>query len=522
MLLPLALCLTVSMANSAVCNSFSKSENKVLEGICVCSSNDCHKLPSPDQWSEIPIDRALAWTTSKDGKRFFQSEYIWTLDKKPFRRVDPNITYQFIIGFGGAFTDAAAINLHSLQKDLQDNLLDSYFGPSGSEYSLGRVPISSTDFSTSVYSYNDNPGDFEHLNFSIAIDMDKKIPMIKRALSRTNLTLLSSSWAPPTWMTPKNNTVDCSIIGSPGSKYWKSYALYLSKFFSEYKKEGINFWAMTVQNEPVQPPAITKLPFFHHWQALRLTSVQEQEFILNDLGPRLKQDHPELLIIGYDDQKYGLDSWHASLDDPATSSYVSGTAVHWYGNVDYILDIPLDSGDKLDAFHKRYPNKFILATEACEGYLPLGIGTGRGTALNDSNKRWQRAENYARDIIGDLNHWVSGWIDWNLILDGTGGPNWAGNMVDAPIIAGSNGKEFYKQPMYYILAHFSKFLVPGSVRIGLDVKMASTAFKTPNGQIVVILHNRYGFDSKFTLGFKGKSISVLVGPESLQTIVFDV
>ncbi|KAJ3335367.1 hypothetical protein HDU91_002219, partial [Kappamyces sp. JEL0680] len=112
----------------------------------------------------------------------------------------------------------------------------------------------------------------------------------------------------------------------------------------------------------------------------------------------------------------GLDSWHATLDDPAAAAYIAGTAVHWYNDEDYILNLPLSSTDQLDKHHERYPNKFILASEACEGYLPPGLGTGAGTKLDSPNTQWDRATNYARDIIDDLNHWVVGWTDWSTCL----------------------------------------------------------------------------------------------------------
>lgn len=95
----------------------------------------------------------------------------------------------------------------------------------------------------------------------------------------------------------------------------------------------------------------------------------------------------------------------------------------------------------------------------------------------------------------DLLHWVTGWVDWNLALDARGGPNWVRNFVDSPIIVNSTGREFYKQPMYYALAHFSKFLPRGSVRVDSQMAVlgATTlevgAFKTTQGAIVLIVLN---------------------------------
>ncbi|KAL1422245.1 hypothetical protein MTO96_022126 [Rhipicephalus appendiculatus] len=140
---------------------------------------------------------------------------------------------------------------------------------------------------------------------------------------------------------------------------------------------------------------------------------------------------------------------------------------------------------------------------------------------------WDRAEEYASDIIEDLNHWASGWTDWNLALDTQGGPNWAKNFVDSPIIVNATAKEFYKQPMYYALGHFSKFLPRGSVRIFSRVNEKSDnllygAFLTPESAIVVIVINRG--DKKLTLKIKDKSGSAnirrVIEKRSITTFVW--
>ncbi|KAH7962696.1 hypothetical protein HPB52_017539 [Rhipicephalus sanguineus] len=100
----------------------------------------------------------------------------------------------------------------------------------------------------------------------------------------------------------------------------------------------------------------------------------------------------------------------------------------------------------LDKVHKSYPDKFILPSEACTGYSMKERGVKLGN--------WERAEEYASDILQDLNHWASGWTDWNLALDTGGGPTWVKNFVDSPIIVNATAEEFYKQPMYYALGHF--------------------------------------------------------------------
>nr|CAD7417790.1 unnamed protein product [Timema poppensis] len=120
------------------------------------------------------------------------------------------------------------------------------------------------------------------------------------------------------------------------------------------------------------------------------------------------------------------------------------------------------SVNNLDTVHEEFPDKFLLYTEASNLHssrqAPVLLGS------------WSRGEAYMSSIIEVTNHWVTGWVDWNLALDLDGGPNWANNTVDSPIIVNATADEFYKQPMFYALAHFSKFVPPGSFRISLETE----------------------------------------------------
>ena len=118
------------------------------------------------------------------------------------------------------------------------------------------------------------------------------------------------------------------------------------------------------------------------------------------------------------------------------------------------------------ATRAAHPGKFVLATEACNGFLPLDLGPKLGL--------WKRGELYAHDVLQDLAHGAAGWTDWNVVLNLRGGPNWAGNVVDAPILVnvtdagGAHDPDaYFLQPMYFYLGHFARFLPPGAVRVGL-------------------------------------------------------
>lgn len=144
----------------------------------------------------------------------------------------------------------------------------------------------------------------------------------------------------------------------------------------------------------------------------------------------------------------------------------------------------LEDFQRLDQVHEMFPDKFLLPTEACN--CP-------GVAMNN----WFRGEEYAIDILGDLNHWSVGWVDWNMVLDPFGGPNHGQNFCDAPVIADpSTGVVFY-QPTYYVLGHFSRFIPPGK-------SIACYIFEIRSPFIFVIMHdntvNKQRFNSAFIIG----------------------
>jgi glucosylceramidase len=518
---------------AASCNHWSNRYQKNIDGVCVCSINSPCKSVS-NEYLSLQSGKASLYTTSKSGKRLEHTVLSFSPTSDPADLiVDTSKKYQKIIGFGGAFTDAAAINVYKLKSsELQQQVIDAYFAQDGLQYTLGRVPIGSCDFSESVYSYNPVVDDFDMKNFSIEVDRaTHKLDFLHRALNTTKreLSLFASSWAPPVWMTKENKVENCHIKETPDRKYWSALAAYYSKFFEAYEQEeGIKFWGMTVQNEPVHQPLQTKF-----WQSLRLKSHEERDFIKKELGPKMKQDHPDLKIIAMDDQKDQLRKWKDTFADPEARKYVSGVGVHWYTNLDFFFFGTGGNFDQLSTFHQKNPDLFILATEACEGFLPSWLGTGAGVRMLDGKVIWQRAENYARDIINDLANFASGWTDWNLVLDTNGGPNWAKNFVDAPIIVDEKGgEEFYLQPLYYIMGHFAKFLPKDSVRVELQLKKNSklldqvdhVAFVTPERRTVILFNNRKTKDVILTLKSiqtnSSELLSVTLAANSLQTVIF--
>ncbi|WKY04174.1 hypothetical protein Q1695_005281 [Nippostrongylus brasiliensis] len=352
----------------------------------------------------------------------------------------------------------------------------------GLQYTIGRVPIASCDFSTREYSYAETPGDFALASFNLTEeDFLYKIPFIVQAqlLSGNKTRFFASPWSAPGWMKTNGRMKGGGRLrGDEDGPYYKAWANYFIRFFGEYHRNGVDFWGMTIQNEPE-----AGLDPNWGWQAMYFNARMERNFVKNLLGPALKSRSytKNIKLMINDDQRITLPEWADTvLNDTEAAKYVSGIAIHWYTD-------KMKPASVLTTTHDRHPNHFILGTEACTGYLP-----GEHKPLLGN---WTRAEEYLTDIIEDLSNWVVGWTDWNLCLDMKGGPNWVGNFVDAPVIVDAAKQEYYKQPMWYAMAHISKFVPPDSRRIGSQFQgaappgMAQLAFLDPEGRRVIAIAN---------------------------------
>ncbi|CAI5662238.1 unnamed protein product [Oreochromis niloticus] len=466
--------------------------------VCECNSTYCDSIGPV---SLPPLGQFSSYLSSIAGSRLEASQGEVRANSSGGRlrlTIVPYQKYQKIRGFGGAMTDAAAINILFLSAGAQDQLLRQYFSSealvvrmcfvAGIGYSVVRVPMASCDFSTRLYTYADTPGDYDLHNFTLAPeDINMKIPLLQRAqaLSPRPLSLLASAWSAPAWL--KTNgalTGKGSLKGQPGGKEHKTWAQYYVRFLEEYAKYNLTFWALTTGNEP-SAGMMTNYSF----QALGFTPEEQRDWVSLDLGPALHaSSYPHTHVLILDDSRILLPHWaKVVLSDVHAGRYIHGVAVHWY------LDSVVPPGISLGTTHDLYPEYYLFGTEACAGWNPLHKGVMLGS--------WDRAEQYAHDIIEDLNHYVVGWTDWNLALDPNGGPNWVKNFVDSPVIVDATRDVFYKQPSFYSMAHFSKFLWEGSQRVGVsasgETHLEFSAFIRPDGSLVLIILNRSSSDILF-------------------------
>lgn len=483
--------------------------------VCVCSESYCDTL---DPITPTKCGILNVYESDRAGKRLEKRDVQFGNDLAgvSFRNVtiNRNQKYQEIIGFGTSWSDAAAIGLNRLSPSLRTKVLRSYFSDEGIEYSTARVVISGCDFSNRPYTYDDVAGDWELNEWALVEeDLQMKFPQMKEALEHASepIKFIGSSWSPPAWM--KNNgklNNGGQLLAEAGSYQWKQYAKYLLKFFESYKNNGLPFWGMTIQNEPM-----TGWDEYFPWNTCGFNAEMERDFAKLDLGPVFEAagfPPKSFHILALDHNRPLAKDWaDVVLNDTVASRYVAGLALHWYF---YGTAGPYSVYDDI---HDKFPNKILLATEACnrndDGDDPIGLGL------------WALAEDYAHDILLNLLHRVQGWIDWNMVLDMEGGPNWVGNTHSAPIIVNPEAGEFYKNTQYYSMAHFSKFLPPGTVRIGgmleEEGKLELGAFERPDGGTVVVVINTYDQEQYFNLNDPDVGdVRVKVGPHSFNSMVY--
>ncbi|MBN2163386.1 MAG: glycoside hydrolase family 30 protein [Pontiellaceae bacterium] len=473
-------------------------------------------------------DEIRIYQTSRQGDRLTPVQCS-TPDQTPERilKLDPSVTYQTLEGIGSSFTESGAYVLTELSAQKRKTVMDAWFAPEGAHISLTRTHIASCDFSLGNYTYAPVPDDMELKYFSIEPDRTYLLPMIKDAqkTAGADFRILASPWTAPPWM-KDNGTWNG---GELKPEFYPLFADYIVKYIQMYNKEGIPIWGLTPINEPLGNAA--------NWESTHFNPEQMRRFIGKNLGPALRDAGLDTRIWIYDQNReaFMLDWARTIYGDPKAASFVSGMAVHWYQST-------IDVGARyLDEVHKKYPEKQILHSEGCIDALgddePIGAWLEDDwywrPEASDWGKFWAAPEDkknhppyrafyrYTRDLIGGLNHNLTGWIDWNMVLNTRGGPNHARNHCLAPVLVDSGHDEVYFTPLYYSIAHFSKFIRPGAQRIDLtghDDDFMATAFRNPDGSIAVAVFNLTEKEITYALQFN-ETVKITIPGQALQTIV---
>lgn len=463
------------------------------------------------------------YETSEKGNQLSLLTDFDKVDIKVKIQLFPKKKYQTIIGFGGSFTEASAYLLNQMSQEKRELILEAYFGESGARYSLTRTHMNSCDFSLSNYSYAPVAGDINLNHFSIGEDLDDIIPMIKdaQAISQEGFRIIASPWTAPPWMKDNNDWRGGKLL----PEYRATWALFFSKYLEAYLQQDIDIWAFTVENEPLGNDS--------NWESMHFSPEEMNEFVKNYLAPQLRGDGHQVKILGYDQNRDAeMREWvDAMYDDKEMAEYFDGTAIHWYGStVDYFPEA-------LQYAYQKAPDKLLIQTEACiDAEVPRwkddqwywakeATDWGYDWAPDDRkhlHPKYVPVFRYARDIIGCLNNWVGGWIDWNMVLDRQGGPNWAKNWCVAPVIVDPVKDEVYFTPLYYTLAHFSRFIRPGGKRIGFEMgsdDLMVTAIENPDSSIVVVIFNPIEESRGILLTINDQNSEFSIDGKALQTIV---
>ena len=417
--------------------------------------------------------------------------------------VFPDDTRQTLLGIGTSFSEASAFVLAHLAPPQRAEVMAQIYGEQGADLTLARTPIGATDFCVQGrYSYADVDGDRALEHFDIGVDRDgfaaaeypgirdpdyDLLPMIREALdikSRqrdSTLRILASAWTAPPWMKDIEDWYRDGSGGELKPEYVATYADYLVRYLDAYAAAGVSIWGLTPVNEPLGNNG--------QWESMHFSAESQRDFIKYHLGPKLRSggyENLELFIL--DHSRGDLEHWADVIyGDAVAAQYVSGAAVHWYESTFKVYQ------DVFERVHARYPDFSIIHSEGCIDDLgkdaPAGVSDPLGykeSGWFDNDDFWWGANasdwaysvtwdfvdaddhplyvpvhRYARNIIVSLNHWVTGWIDWNIVLDARGGPNHVGNFCGAPIMIDTDSEYVYYTPIYYILAQFSRSIRPG-------------------------------------------------------------
>lgn len=442
------------------------------------------------------------YVSSRDGSRLSKAEETG-FEQGIYRESEminifPERRYQSILGFGGAFTEASAYNYSKMDEATKRRVIEAFFDrEKGLGYNFCRTHIHSCDFSIEQYIYTEED-DRSLETFSVEKDRKYIIPFIKAASDKSgDMLLFASPWSPPAWM--KTNG-QMNNGGKLKKEYYAQWAEYMVRYLQEYEKEGIRFFAVSVQNEADCRPT---------WESCIYSAQEEAEFVHGYLRPALdRAGYKDMKIMIWDYNKERVyERARDSFQVPGAENDIWGIAFHWYSG---------DHFSALDMTHERFPDKPLLLTEA-------GLGGARGEKLQGAYSTWENAEIYARELIGDLNHYMTAAVEWNLILDENGGPyHDRASGCKAPMIYNHEKGELSIQPVYYATAHFSRFIQRGAVRLGTSTfseGVKAAAFENPNGEIVLVVLNCTDREYETYLRLEEETAPLAVPGKSISTYV---
>lgn len=448
--------------------------------------------PPPPVTNEIDFWLTTQNETVKMQKQTTVLAFGTSANQLPNIDVDENSVYQSIDGFGYTLTGGSAEVINTLTSSKKQELLQELFGSSANSISVSylRISIGASDLNSSPFTYDDMPAgqtDINLTNFSLAPDMTNLIPLLKEILViNPNIKILGSPWSPPVWMKDNGSFTG----GSLQTQYYSVYAQYFVKYIQAMKAQGITIDAITPQNEPLHPG---------NNPSMLMPAAAQGDFIKNHLGPAFQAANITTKIIIYDHNCDRSDYPISILNDAAAKAFINGSAFHLYAG-----DI-----SALSAVKSAHPDKALYFTE-------------QYTASNGSfggDLKWH----LRNVIIGSMRNWSRNALEWNLANNATFGPHTQGGCtVCKGAITITASDSYARNVAYYIIAHASKFVPPGSVRIGSNSSgnLYNVAFKTPEGKKVLIVENDGNVTELFNIKYNGKWVVISLDAGSVGTFIW--
>ena len=413
-------------------------------------------------------------------------------NSNPTIEVDSSQSFQTVDGFGYTLTGSSAWLINKLTTSEKNSLLQELFNKNENSISISylRVSIGASDLSPEVFSYNDMPPGQTDTNltyFSLSKDTIDLIPLLNEILAiNPSVKIMGSPWSPPVWM--KDN--GSSIGGSLQPQYYSVYAQYFVKYIQAMKTKGITIDAITPQNEPQHGG---------NNPSLLMSATQQADFIKNHLGPAFQAAGISTKIIIWDHNCDNPNYPITVLNDAVAKQYIDGTAFHLYAG-----DI-----SALSAVYNAHPDKNLYFTEQWTG--------ANGTFEGDL--KWH----LKNVIIGSMRNHSKIALEWNLANDGAYKPHTPGGCTECKGALTLDGT-INRNVAYYIIAHVSKFVPPGSVVIASNISnnfLSNVAFKTPAGKKVLIVLNDGTTDLNFNIRYKGKTAPANLSQGSVATYVWE-
>jgi glucosylceramidase len=441
------------------------------------------------------------WLTNRDRSALFEQQSSLTFNASNGNQqtiaVDDSKVYQKMDGFGFALTGGSAMLITRMNAGARNKLLHQLFDTTGNSIGVTylRLSIGSSDLNEKVFSYDDVAGDTSLSHFDLAEDKTDVIPVMHEILKiNPHIKIVGSPWSPPAWMKTNNDTRG----GRLRPEYYKTYANYLAKYITEMKKNGITIDAITVQNEPLHPG---------NNPSLLMVAPVEADFVKYYLGPEFKQKNITTKIIIYDHNADRPDYPISILDDVQAAKYIDGSGFHFYnGTMDALTDVHNAHPDKNIYFTEQMVIQFDRKSDDSQDYI--------------EPKNIDIAASVSRLVIDAPRNWSKNVLLWNLAADPHFKPftDRGGCPVCQGAITIDKDSVTYNLA-YYTIAHASKFVRQNSVRItsnSLD-SLPNVAYKTPNGNKVLIVANISVADQMFGIQYHNKTANAILKAGSVAT-----